>query len=198
MNCGAPSRRLVIALGASLLVHYVVAGAWRGGALQSASQSFTQFFIEARLEPSRSAADELPQRGTATSVDSSPVVMHESSIAPQRTRQTVREAQPAIASVQPVLDRRVYLARELDRFPAPVATLSLADVVSGVPAGSVRLWVSIDRNGQVTDIAAVDTLLPAAIDAVVSERLRGTRFSPAYKDERAVNSRVLLEFSQGS
>ena len=90
---------------------------------------------------------------------------------------------------------RVYLARELDRYPVPVSALSLHAGERGAPTGSVRLWVSIDQAGRVTDIEVIDTGSPGAWDAVARERLLGTRFNPAYKDEKAVKSRVLLVLS---
>lgn len=183
-------RRLIIALGASLLVHYIAAGTWRGGAPQSA---VPQTAIATRLEPSQSATDVLLLRGaTGTSIESSPVAVHELSNAPQRARHAVRAPQPVIAKAQAGPDTRVYLARELDRYPAPVTALSPDAGASGMPAGGIRLWVSIDQTGRVTEIEVLDTEPPAAFAAVTRERLLGTRFSPAYKDERAVKSRVLL------
>ncbi len=185
----APEQRLIIALAASLLAHYIVAGIWRGGASQTAA---SQSAIAARLEVPESATEVLLLRGEpAISGESSPAVMNELFNAPQRARHAERAVRPVATSpVGP--DMRVYLARELDRYPVPVAALSLNSETSGAPTGSVRLWVSIDQAGRVTDIEVIDTGSPGALDAVVRERLRGTRFSPAYKDEKAVKSRVLL------
>ncbi len=193
----APVRRLIIALAASLLAHYMVAGAWRGGVPQSAG---SQTAIAARLEPARSAADVLLLRDTpGTSVESSPVAVHELSGKPPPARRAARAAQPAMtATAQSGPDHRVYLARELDRYPAPVAALSLEAGAGGAAAGSVRLWVSIDQTGQVTDIAVIDAEPPAAFDAVARERLLGMRFSPAYRDDRPVKSRVLLVLGRDS
>ncbi len=186
----APEQRLIIALAASLLAHYIVAGIWRGGASQTAA---SQSAIAARLEVPESATEVLLLRGEpAISGESSPAVMNELFNAPQRVRRVERAARLVNASAPAGPDMRVYLARELDRYPVPVAALSLNSETSGAPTGSVRLWVSIDQAGRVTDIEVIDTGSPGALDAVVRERLRGTRFSPAYKDEKAVKSRVLL------
>ena len=189
----ASSRRLIIALGASLLAHYMVAGAWRGGAPQSA---VSQPAIAARLE---APADALLLRDApGTGVASPPAAIQARSGVPQLARNAVRPAQPVIVTAQPGPDNRVYLARELDRYPAPVTAISLNAGTAGTPAGSVRLWVSIDQAGRVTDIAVIDAEPPVVFDAVARERLLGTRFSPAYKDERAVKSRVLLVLGHDS
>lgn len=188
----ASSRRLIIALGASVLVHYVVAGAWRGGAPQSAG---SQTAIAARLEAPADAP--LLRDAPGTGAASPPAAIQTWSGVPQLARHALRPAQPAVAAAQPGPDHRVYLARELDRYPAPVAALSLDAGAGGASAGSVRLWVSIDQAGQVTDIAVIDAEPPAAFDAVARERLLGMRFSPAYKDDRPVKSRVLLVLNHG-
>ena len=192
---GVPVRRLIIALGASLLAHYMIAGAWRGGAPQSA---VSQTAIAARLEPSRLAADApLLRDAPGTGVASPPAAIHAWSGVPQLARNAARPAQPAVATAQSGPDTRVYLARELDRYPAPVAALSLDVGAGGASAGSIRLWVSIDQTGQVTDITVIDAEPPVVFDAVTRERLLGMRFSPAHKDERPVKSRVLLVLSHG-
>ena len=191
----ASSRRLIIALGASLLTHYVVAGAWRDGAPQSA---VSQTAIAARLEAPADAP--LLRDAPGTGVVSPPAAIQAWSGVPQLARNAVRAAQPAIATAtaQPGPDNRVYLARELDRYPAPVAALSLDAGAGGASAGSVRLWVTIDQTGQVTDIAVIDAEPPVVFDAVARERLLGMWFSPAYKDERPVKSRVLLVLGRDS
>ena len=63
-----------------------------------------------------------------------------------------RKTPPAGPSVtESTADHRFYLARELDHFPRPLVPL-IPDIAV---AGSVRLWVSIDRNGKVLDAAGV-------------------------------------------
>lgn len=193
VKCIAPERRLIIALAASLLAHYMIAGAWRGGAPQSATSQKTS--IAARLEVPGSAADTLLLRGEpGISSESSPTVRHELFTAPQRVRRAERAARPALVIAPAGIDTRVYLARELDRYPAPVTALSLNAGTSGAPADGVRLWVSIDQAGRVTGIEVINTGSPVVFDAIARERLLGTQFSPAYKDEKAVKSRVLLVF----
>ncbi len=195
MICSASARRLIIALGVSLLAHYIVAGAWRSGASQAVSRTG----IAARLEAPGSAVDAQLLRGTpGISVESPPTVMHEPFNVPQRERHAGRAARPVIVTAPAGIDTRVYPARELDRYPAPVTALSLNAGTSGAPAGSVRLWVSIDQAGRVTGIEVIDTGSPVVFDAIARERLLGTRFSPAYKDEKAVKSRVLLVVNHDS
>ncbi len=190
--CSTPVRRLIIALGASLLVHYVAAGAWRGGPAQSV---VSRTGVAARLETSAVAVDaQLRQGAPGIRGEPAPAVISELADASVRERRAGPATRPAAAIAPAGIDTRVYLARELDRFPAPVTAISL----NAVTAGSVRMWVSIDQAGRVTDIEVIDAGTPVIFDAVEHERLLAMQFSPAYRDHKAVKSRVLLVLSHGS
>lgn len=196
VRCSTPARRLIIALGASLLVHYVAAGAWRGGPAQSGE---SQTGVAARLEPVATAVGaQLRQGAPGIHGGPAPAITQELFDALTRERRAERAVQPATITAPDGIDTRVYLARELDRYPAPVTAILLNSGTAGTPAGSVRLWVSIDQGGRVTDIEVIDAGAPVVFDAVERERLFGTQFRPAYKDEKAVKSRVLLVLSHGS
>lgn len=90
-----------------------------------------------------------------------------------------------------VPDSRFYQARELDRYPEPLAPLNLRAAAGR--AGSVRLWLSIDRAGNVVDVAVVDAGPSGELESMARESLLATRFMPAVKNERPVKSRILLE-----
>ena len=188
---GVPLRRMLIALGASLLVHFLMIGGWGSGAAHTTS---TVVPLQARLEP---LAAELPPPAAAenlpVSADPQPAVS---------SRRTA-PATVAAASVEPLPagaaasgpDLRFYLARELDQYPSPLSALSL-DNGSGT-VGGVRLWVSIDQAGRVVDAAVIDADPPGEFERLARERVLATQFMPARRDGRPVKSRVLLVLGQG-
>lgn len=124
-----------------------------------------------------------------------PVAIEQRLPASQMEPRAAPVIRPAIETAPAGPDPRVYLARELDRYPAPMTALSLNAAVGGGPAGSLRLWVSIDQAGRVIDITVIDADPPGTLEADARERLMNMRFSPAYKDDRAVKSRVQLVLS---
>ncbi len=187
---GLPLRRMLIALCASLLVHFLLAGGWGSG---KGSTTSAVVPLQARLEmipaglPPLVVAD-VPRVTTAAQ----PVI-------------STRRASPAAvsaAAVEPLPaeaagggpDLRFYLARELDRYPSPLSVLNL-DNGRGT-AGSARLWVSIDQAGQVVDAAVIDAEPPGEFERLARDRVLATRFVPAQRDGRAVKSRVLLVLRQ--
>ncbi len=186
---GASARRLLIALGASLLVHYLIAGGWNGtGGAQRAVVVSPP--LQARLE-SRGQSTVEPVFSVAPDA--------KAQLAPPAVTKPARiVAVPlAAADFSRGADTRFYLARELDEYPAPLAPLHLRSDNPGA-AGSVRLWVSIDRAGQVVDVAVVDAEPPAVLAQRARELVLAMPFAPARKAGRPVRSRVLLALRYGS
>lgn len=194
---GGSARRLLIALGVSLFVHYLIAGGWSGaGGLQRATVA--PLPLQARLEPR-----EEPGSEPLTAAAHDGMAVSAPLAAPARARQSARSR----ATPPPVLqantefangpDTRFYLARELDHYPAPLAPLGLRSHTSGA-AGSVRLWISIDHAGQVVDVAVVDAEPPGMYEQHARDLVLATPFAPARKDGRPVKSRVLLALRYGS
>lgn len=191
-----PWRRLLPALGASVLVHVLVVENWRssGGAAQSGA---VPTHLQARLEGTEPLAMPIPDRPDI-------------SLEPERARPSsgalakrVAPAAPGVIGEVPpegagaaVPDPRFYQARELDRYPVPLAPLNL-QAAAGF-SGSVRFWISIDLAGNVVDIATADADPSAALENMARELLLATRFMPAVKNERPVKSRILLELRYGS
>lgn len=191
-----PARRILIALGASLLAHFLMIG-YRGGsgAVHTAATVLTP--LQARLEwmpealPPPAEAD-IPPVTTLVTTLTPPV------ISPRRLPVTA-----AVAAVEPSPagaaasgpDLRFYLARELDQYPSPLSVLSLDD--GRGTAGGARLWVSIDQAGRVVDVAVIDADPPGAFERLARERVLATRFVPARRDGRPVKSRILLVMRQG-
>lgn len=184
----ASARRLLIALGASLLVHYLIAGGWNGagGAQRAAVPP-----LQARLEPRDQSTIEPAFSATP---DPTARLAPPAAAQPARVRATPRPAAPQAATdFSSGSDTRFYLARELDEYPAPLAPLQLPGA-----AGSVRLWVSIDRAGQVVDVAVVDAEPPDMFEQRARDLVLATQFAPARKAGNPVKSRVLLVLRYGS
>jgi hypothetical protein len=191
-----PWRRLLPAIGLSLLVHVLIVDNWwpSGGLRPSGAVTAP---LQARLEtavPLAMPAVELPD------------VSFESDRA--RPVAGVRAPAPWVRPVAPMTgtplpddagasgpDHRVYQARELDRYPVPLAPLNL-QAAAGL-SGSVRLWLSIDFTGNVVDVTVVDADPSGALESMARESLLATRFMPALKNERPVKSRILLELRYG-
>lgn len=189
---GFPLRRMLIALGASLLVHVLLAGGW-GSGKGSAASAVAPFqarleMLSAELPPS--AVVDIPRVTTAP----------QPAILPRRASPA---AVSVVAAVEPLPggaagsgpDLRFYLARELDRYPSPLSALSL-DHDRGT--GSVRLWVSIDQAGRVIDVTVIDADPPGEFERLAREQVLVTRFAPAWRDGRPVKSRILLVLQQGA
>jgi len=193
-----PWRRLLPALGASVLVHVLVAEGWRpsGSAAQSGAMPVQ---LQARLETAESPAMPDPDPpDIPVEPDRNRSVAGVQMRAPRITTSAAPQAPgtpvPAGDGVA-VPDLRFYQARELDRYPVPLAALNLRTAAGR--AGSVRLWLSIDHAGNVVDVAAADADSSAELASMARESLLATRFMPALKNERPVKSRVLLELRYG-
>lgn len=186
---GVPVRRVLIALGASLLVHFLIAG-WSGSG-KARDVADAPAPLQARLElnpvvlPSAEKNDHPP-----VSMAVPPAEL------PRRTAPvaaaTVRQPPTGVASAA---DSRFYLARELDRYPSPLSALGPGD--DRGTAGSVRLWVSIDEAGRVVDATVIDPDPPGESGRLARERVLATSFISARRDGRPVKSRILLVLRQG-
>lgn len=182
---GVPVRRMLIALGASLLVHFLIAGGW-GGAGAARTVATVLAPLQARLEliPAVLPSAEKP--------DSSPVsTMVQPTELSRRATLAVAAAveRPPAGAAASGPDLRFYLARELDQYPSPLSTLSLGNDRG---TGGVRLQVGIDETGRVVDAAVVDTDPSGELERLARERVLATPFAPAWRDGRPVKSRVLL------
>ena len=189
-------RRLLVAFGASILVHVLIADGWRpsGGARQDAAVPLQ---LQARLEeplvvPAAERPDIPLEPARATSLARVPPPVERAT--PPASAAAGRPSTAGAGVAVP--DPRFYPARELDRYPVPLAPLDLAIATAG--PGSVRFWLSIDLEGKVVDAAVVDADSSAAWVAMAREYLLASRFAPAMRDERPVKSRVLLELRYGN
>lgn len=195
MRRDVPARRILIALGVSLLAHFLLVGHWGGsGALHTATA--VRKPLQARLEL---LPEVLPPPAEAEIPRLIKPLIQPITTAPPPSF-------PAAAPVATKLlpggaaargpDLRFYLARELDQYPSPLSALNLDD--GRGTAGGVRLWVSIDQAGRVVDVAVVDADPPGEYERLARERVLATRFVPARRDGNLVKSRILLVMLRGS
>lgn len=182
-------RRMLIALGASLFLHFLMVGGW-GASGAARTVAIVLVPLQARLEPMPAILPPPAEVDTPAVITAPPPGI------------LSRRASPASASAAAVAqspasgtDPRFYLARELDRYPSPLSALSLDH---GRGTGSVRLWVSIDQAGRVIDAAVIDADPPSEFERLARERVLATRFVPAWRDGRPVKSRILLVLQQGA
>ena len=179
-----PTRRLALALGLSLLAHALIAGNWSDF---SGDRTVPRWRVEARIEaPGVSAPDsEVSPSHTpvATVTPASTGGVRTASVAGSRKQQESAAPPPSNGGG---VDRHFYSARELDHYPEP---LNRQELLAGA-ATAVRVWVSIDREGVVREVAAADVGDPVES---ARERLLTVRFLPARRAGLPVNSRVLME-----
>jgi hypothetical protein len=178
-----PDRRFQVALGLSILMHVLLAGGWGDGI---GGVAVPQAPLQARLEGAPAMPADvvpLPETPTAATPDLRPPEGRR----PTRMPVTGTSATSSGAGTE----SRFYLARELDQYPAAPGLAELRQVAAVVP---VRVWVGIDQQGRVVDVAAADPGYPVA---GIRERLLAVRFVPALKDGRPVKSRVLMEWPEG-
>lgn len=196
---GWPWWRLLPALIASAVVHYLIVDGWQpvGGLPQ-----FPVMLppLQAQLEIPRVAVAEAdtavaerfsPEPAFRPGPQPRPVRMHQA-LPPAAAAVEIR---PLENSGAPVPDPRIYPARELDRFPFPLTPLDLS--TGQGRTGTARFWVSIDITGYVVNAELIAADLPAVLAASARELLLAARFSPGFKDERPVKSRILLELRYG-
>lgn len=180
-------QRFGLALGVSLAVHLLVAGDWPGSGSPRWTAVMPQLQARIAVRPETAAAT-LPPAGRESLPAPAPA-------SPARFRDTAGLAadrvDPENSRAEP--DHRYYGAHELDRYPLPAAPLDFPATKSAVTAGRVRLWLRIDHVGRVVDLAVELAEPPAVFDAAAREHLLRTRFAPAGKDGRPVNSRIMLE-----
>ncbi len=191
-------RRLLPALAVSLLCHVLILGGWHsaGGPRPAAQPAW----LQARLEAPdiRAVVPPLASPSDTAGTPLSPPIPHSGRTGPPRP--AVSGDAAATSRTQTATrggaDTRVYLARELDHYPAPLVPIRPGTRGFG-QEGGVRLWISIDQHGRVVEVAGVNAGPPGTDELHLHEVVLNTPFHPAYKDGRAVRSRLLLFLRYG-
>jgi protein TonB len=105
---------------------------------------------------------------------------------------------PRGSAQPPAPDLTYYAARQLDVYPALVSPLELHDrdaAPAAGPGARALLLVLIDDTGIVKDVSVVEAANAAFFEYEAKRAFADARFTPAYRDGRAVRSRVLVEVS---
>lgn len=178
-----PWRRCAWALVASLLLHLLVADFGFGGRGQPASPALS-LHAELAVMPAQSGSDAAPA-ATAVPLSAAPRV---STPTPAQSGQRDSAASDVAPTTAGISDQQIYQARELDRYPQPLAPLSLNRAAG---SGPLRLWLTIDTRGHVVELAAASPGRP--VEAALRGQLLAVVFSPALRGQQAVKSRILLE-----
>lgn len=193
-----PWRRLLTALMASAVGHYLIVDGWQpSGGSPQLSVAAPQ--LQARLE----IPEALPAAPEKTIAEVSPAEWLEKQAAVPRPARVAPAIPPAAATTvgspeNPGAtgpDLRIYGARELDRYPVPLTPLDLR--TGQGRSGIARFWVNIDSTGYAVEAELIAGDLPALLTASARELLLAARFAPGVKDERPVKSRILLELRYG-
>jgi protein TonB len=191
-------RRLLLALGASALLHLWIAHTADGNARRSTAAGVAAITAtlnapaaqpapqavpvhQAPLAEDKAAAIAEPRRGTATLA--APVASAHALSPPAAA------AEPS-ATLAPS-DPTYYTARSLDVYPRALTALNL-----GLQAadGKVRAMVLIDESGTVNEVREIEAGALETGNAVRDLLLR-TRFTPASKDGRVVKAQLLLSLN---
>ena len=104
------------------------------------------------------------------------------------------QAGTEVLALPPAPDPDYYTARDLDRYPRPLAPFQI-NRTAGDGAGEVRLEILIDERGIVQEMTFAGPAAPARVEDELRAALAATRFLPAQKDGRAVRSRIVLSIS---
>jgi len=91
-----------------------------------------------------------------------------------------------------------YTAHELDVYPALRQPLTFNWRSNSEPGGWLTVGVTLNETGIVEDISMPDTGLDRDVEAAVREALRVARFTAAFKDGRAVKSRIFVRIPLGA
>ena len=190
--------RLIAALGASALIHSCVPMLIGGGPAGSSRVSAPPPVLEVRVTPARIEASPEPVAVVERPLPSpEPRAM----AVPRTARAPVSaddksDQRPTGSSVTDTPDLTYYGARQLDVYPSLASELDLNAGESGV-SGSALLLVLIDATGAVHDVSVVEAELPRHFEAEAKRAFLAARFTPAYRNGRAVRSRLLVQVNYG-
>jgi protein TonB len=207
--CAASTKRFSASALISILLHVVAAGFSGGNGSRPGSSAPPQTLSVRLVQVAPDAAEERQAVVTAqadTPEPAEPARRRLPTPLPVRARAESKhvDARPAAgtsstgAAVAEAPDHTYYGAKQLDIYPALAAPLDLLRSEDAASASGRALWlVLIDASGAVNDVSLVEAS-PASLPEAVSRRaFMSARFTPAYRNGRAVRSRMLIEVSYG-
>jgi protein TonB len=95
-------------------------------------------------------------------------------------------------------DPTYYAAKQLDVYPELSTPLRLGTVASAIIEARALLLVLIDASGVVEDVSVVEATPAASFENDAKRAVMSARFTPAYRNGRAVKSRMLIEVNYGT
>jgi protein TonB len=176
-----------------------------GGVSRQASVSNLGRTLSVRVVPQLEPqiAETVPQ---APRVEEAHVAAQPRAERVERERVAVAPAVPqpepahSSGSVPEAPDLTYYAAKQLDVYPALSAPLDLryrGKAADDGVSGRVQLLVLIDELGTVRDVSVVGAEPANYFEDEAKRAIVSTRFMPAYRNGRAVRSRVLIELNYG-
>jgi len=100
------------------------------------------------------------------------------------------------ADVPLLTDPTWYEAKELDRYPAMLASIQPdypAAAASHAVTGAVTVLLRIDETGRVREVSVVSADPPGYFEDAALQAIRAARFEPAQRDGLAVRSQVVVK-----
>jgi periplasmic protein TonB len=194
--------RLNAALAISMMLHAAVASMMTGGHVGSAPLAESQPMLSVRLVepalrdvPPGSWLSEEPTATAAPDPQPSPrsYAKLQSAIAPTFVARSVESPTGSGAAVEGP-DLNYYSAQQLDVYPALASEIELRSLGDTAAGSSTRaqFLLLIDEAGVVNEAGVVEGK-PAIRFEHARLAFLAARFTPAYRNGRAVRSRVLVE-----
>jgi protein TonB len=197
-------KRLLAAFAVSVLLHAALCVVVTGGARRHASVAAPRPLLAVRIVPDDSPrAPEAPPASEPIARATPPVERTAAKPAPAPRAvvpHAAREVRAESAAIE-APDSTYYAAKQLDVYPALARPLDLRyggkAAADGV-TGRALLLVMIDESGTVRDVSVVEAEPADYFEDDAKRAFMSARFSPAYRNGRAVRSRVLVQVNYGA
>lgn len=196
------------ALALSALVHWVAPQFLSGGGARPPSVFDVGRTLSVRIvaEPKSPTIDPLPKERAPSPDPRDPAPNSSARVKPTSSPpKTTAAPQPAPAGASGALpegpDLTFYPAKQLDVYPTLSTDLDLAALgkaAGAAASGRAQLLVLIDEVGIVRDVSVVEAHPAHYVEDDAKRVFMAARFTPAYRNGRAVRSRVLIEVNYGA
>ena len=199
----AATPRFAAALFFSALVHFAMPLVMTGGGVRIPSSKESSRTLSVRVLPAVESGETPPLSAPAIVDEPAPPAPRVARVepAPRVAAPAARpEAARSGAGVADAPDLTYYAAKQLDIYPRLLAELDLryrGKAADDGVTGRALLLVLIDEIGTVKEVSVVEAEPPNAFEDDAQRALLAARFAPAYRNGRAVRSRVLIAVNYG-
>jgi protein TonB len=197
-------KRLYAALAVSALVHASVCVVMTGGARRQASVPAPLPLLAVRIVPQNAPSAPVARPDAEPLARAAPAAQPSIAKSAPATQAVVTRAPRDAAAEGAAIeapDTTYYAAKQLDVYPALAKPLDLRyggkAAADGV-TGRALLLVMIDESGTVRDVSVVEAEPADYFEDDAKRAFMSARFSPAYRNGRAVRSRVLVQVNYGA